>query len=258
MGVVDCKNPLWAYTARCSTLKVRVDMPMKHPTTQRIVLVLNSFEGSKAVTRALATNVFSSADTLVISGGAPRESLVRTDKCTFFRVQHNSLDNTGLIALIDRWETISAAMGAFDSFFYSHDTVEFGPQFRSLLTSYDGSTSARLLPRLSMNMGLYTMPELRRCDHVLSHRRSENLPGLAELKSLKALNVYWEDSVFACMQTTRSLTTQERCRIATDPRRVYNGSLRLTEYMADLDLTKYKANWRALNRTTPGGFVLGS
>lgn len=261
---VHCEHPLWAYTSRCDNTTVRVVQPREQVHRGRIVLVINSFEGSRAVERAVAHG-FGSEDTLVVSGGASAESLVRTEHCIHYKVVHNSIDFTGLITVVERLPNIVRAMGTFDAFFYSHDTVEFGQAFRSRVLSFDLQSSLRLLPSVSMNMGVYRMSELQQCAHVLRQWRSRDHPTQNDLRTLKAFGVYWEDGVFACMRTAHAMTSQERCVRSQLPARVYNGTaLRIAEHYLDLDLVKFKANWRAPN-ATPGAraprsssWVLGS
>ena len=115
---VHCEHPLWAYTSRCDNTTVRVVQPREQVHRGRIVLVINSFEGSRAVERAVAHG-FGSEDTLVVSGGASAESLVRTEHCIHYKVVHNSIDFTGLITVVERLPNIVRAMGTFDAFFYS-------------------------------------------------------------------------------------------------------------------------------------------
>ena len=96
-----CNSTLWRFSSRCWTLPVAVEEPPAHPPRARTIVLVNTFEGSLALSRALLHRRHGSAnDTLVVSGGADALAWSVGPGHTLLRVPHNSIDFTGLIAVV--------------------------------------------------------------------------------------------------------------------------------------------------------------
>ena len=153
-------------------------------------------------------------------------------------VEYNAIDFNGLI-----WA--SENLGENDWFLYVHDTVQFGQKACGILQGLSNATK-RMLPAISMNMGTYLVRDLQ---------RNETRAKLVELKdSQKPLAVRkkeaisTEDIIFN-MLASPAIGGNDTRYVVAGPSDVYGtGTQRITEYYANLDLYKFKANWGPLHQ----------
>jgi hypothetical protein len=187
-------------------------------------------------------------DILVVVGNSPKVNMSVCDRFYKLEVQHNSVDYTAFIALIEERELIAKHMVAPEFWFYLHDTCELGAQFIPKLSAFiptlTKNKSLTLFP--SMNLGIYRHAFFFEKPEILLSKRSSNLPKEEEVYQLKCGCVSTEDFLFKVENDT-PFTGNVKGVKGTGPRRIYNGVSRITEYYEVLDLYKYKANWNGIS-----------
>lgn len=168
-------------------------------------------------------------------GGYPTTRKIKCDlDIHLYEVEHNSIDFTGLISVLDL--NIVA-----DAWFLLHDTVVVGPNFFRKATENrpNCDTIALTNDGPSMNMGYYSWNYLQLNKHqIMSFKNTDYTSD--GLQTLKTKLIHQED-----------LFLQSRICYFNSSRRITNGPLdyygngvpRITEYYPDIDVTKIKANW---------------
>ena len=95
------------------------------------------------------------APVLFVVGGHSRVQLLSTaPRMAELHVDHDIIDFTGLIAVLQHYQLVSAQLGEFDTFFYMHDTCTVDQQFRTLLTGWRLQRTCGLMYGQSKNMGM--------------------------------------------------------------------------------------------------------
>ena len=183
---------------------------------------------------------FDDTDFIVAVGGhAGGEYVVtREGNVTTVLCPHNSIDFTGLIALLE------VPCLRRKSYFYMHDTCEAGPDFLTNVVPevypYDTASFAFH----SMNMGVYSWKALDRHRDLITSFRNEDLsPGAA--KRAKKRCVLEEDAVFRANKALGLHVFVDRADPGYETvRDVYGtGVKRVTNWCPIVDLYKHKANW---------------
>ena len=118
-------------------------------------------------------NEFSCYDVIVMIGGyynnkcyETYHSIEKINNITYIRCNHNSIDFTGLITLLELYNK-----NENDHYFYLHDTCKIGNNFYKKLASIDltNVSSIKLNKWFSMNMGIYSQKIINRFkDFLLS------------------------------------------------------------------------------------------
>lgn len=153
---------------------------------------------------------------------------------------HNSIDFTGLIALVDLEKDPRVR---HDSYFYIHDTTRIGPHFMDRVYNIPPKTSTASFMWPSMNMGLYAHKTLVKFKDTLENFRNEvNTTHSAQVFKNKC--VVFEDCIFRA-------NIEEHVWLSTAPPEIQggatdyygNGVRRIVEYYPTMDLYKIKANW---------------
>ena len=187
-------------------------------------------------------------DILVVVGNSDKVAFTVCDRFCKLEVQHNSVDYTAFIALIEENTLISKHITIPEFWFYLHDTCELGkefiPKLSSFIPSFTKNKSVTLFP--SMNLGLYKHDFFFKDPQILLSKRSSNNPPEEEVYQLKIGCVATEDFLFK-IENDIPFTGNVKGVKGTGPRRIYNGVSRITEYYEVLDLYKYKANWNGIS-----------
>jgi hypothetical protein len=104
---------------------------------------------------SLKQNDIHDCDVIVVIGGHYNLDTyeINTDKnITYIRANHNSIDFTGLITLLELYSN------THEHYVYLHDTCKIGKNFYNKLKSIDltNVSSIKINKRFSMNMGIYS------------------------------------------------------------------------------------------------------
>jgi hypothetical protein len=123
-------------------------------------------------------NEFSCYDVIVMIGGyynnkcyETYHSIEQIDNITYIRCNHNSIDFTGLITLLELYNK-----NENDHYFYLHDTCKIGNNFYKKLASIDltNVSSIKLNKWFSMNMGIYSQKIINKFkDFLLSKKNTD-------------------------------------------------------------------------------------
>lgn len=223
--------------------------------TDHVYVLINSHNKSKVALEWLLRSVYSKTNDsnlriLIVVGGAPNttiyEETERNESCPrVYRcyVKHNSIDFTGMLALIEYQEEINKLMGEMpDRWFYMHDTCELEDYKRFANRFKETTKTTRLLTtQPSMNMGIYTHKDILKSKKLIMEHRSTNNPTVEEIHELKQRGVVDEDAVFKALQIGESMSGVD----TLNERFSYPGSTvkRIIEVYRDVGLKKYKANF---------------
>jgi hypothetical protein len=159
---------------------------------------------------------------------------------TIFGVNHNSIDYTGLISLVE-------LNLKNDYWFYLHDTCYVGLEFYSKIKNFKYPQifeSIRLTDGPCMGIGLYKWSLIeRKQETILSKKNSDN--SLAAALEWKKRGVFWEGEI---MNGSPYYYCHDKRVDRPQDREEYNNiygtnTRRVVEYFKDLDLYKVKANW---------------
>lgn len=187
-------------------------------------------------------------DILVVVGNSDKIAFTVCDRFCKLEVQHNSLDYTAFIALLEEESLIQSNFVIPEFWFYLHDTCELGKEFIPKLSSFIPTLtinkSLTLFP--SMNLGVYRHHFFLQDRQILLSKRSSNNPPEEEVYQLKCDCVATEDFLFKIENDT-PFTGNSKGMEGTRPRKIYKGVSRITEYYEVLDLYKYKANWNGIS-----------
>ena len=117
-------------------------------------IVINSHKNSIASAHLLESLKNSIYEIIVVIGGYYNLNdyeVTTTGNITYIRCNHNSIDFTGLIALVELYDKD-------DYYFYLHDTCKVGKNFIDKLKSIDltNVSSIRIKKSFSMNIGIYS------------------------------------------------------------------------------------------------------
>ena len=156
-------------------------------------------------------------------------------------VEHNSIDFTAVIALLENEEELKAKFDLPKMWFYIHDTCEIVDSklfLECLNKEYTQSYSLCKPP--SMNIGIFLHNDFLEHKEELLKFKSSTSPSIQEINHLKQLGVIKEDFI-AKKKNLSFLDT----RITKSEYFYYPGSSvkRIQEYYKNVGLVKYKANW---------------
>jgi len=180
---------------------------------------------------------FDFCDILVVIGGhyeLDTYQINKEDGITYIHANHNSIDYTGLIALVELYGDTD------DHYVYLHDTCTIGSQFQTKLQSIDltNVSTLKINKDFSMNMGIYSQQILREFhDFLLSKKNTR------EEDCMKFKVNGQEDYIFQGDKNNKVLDNYSGF-IFTGPTDYYaTGTMRIVEYYPNLDIYKIKANW---------------
>jgi hypothetical protein len=171
---------------------------------------------------------------IAVVGGYDTFSIGTRGPFTLVQVPHNSIDFTGLLAVLDTPEL------HHESYFYMHDTTRAGPRFVQRVMDLPDTTQSASFRFPSMNIGLYSHTLLEDSKNLLETFRNTNE---SRAQDAKRRCVEMEDCIFRSNATHQFLSTGPPL-VQGEPRDYYgSGVPRRVEYYPSMDLYKIKANW---------------
>ena len=177
---------------------------------------------------------------IIVIGGyyeLPEYEITKQDNITYIKANHNSIDFTGLIALVELYSQ------EFDQhYLYLHDTSKVGPEFFRKLQdiNLENISSLSLTSFPSMNIGIYSQKIINNNrDNLLSKKNKDK----DAVYKFKEIAISTEDMVFKNDPTTGIIANHQN-RETTGPTDYYGtGTMRIVEYYSNLDLYKIKSCW---------------
>jgi len=186
---------------------------------------------------------FNEYEIIIIIGGYYKNNdyeIKKVDNLTYIYCNHNSIDFTGLIALLDLYHD------AKDHYFYLHDSCKIGSRFYEKLKKIDTNnvSSIKINKNFSMNIGIYSQEIINNFyDFLLSKKNID------ESKCMDFKINSNEDHIFKNDPNNLLLENYNNW-IYYGPVDYYKtGTMRIVEYYPNLDLYKIKANWGQGNWT---------
>lgn len=213
-------------------------------------IVINSYiKNTVALNHLLESmkkqNEFKLYDIIVMIGGyynnkcyEIHNNLEKEDNITYIRCNHNSIDFTGLIALLDLYNN-----NEDEHYFYLHDTCKIGDNFYKKIQSIDltNVSSIKINKWFSMNMGFYSQKIINSSKDFLLSKKNIDENRSMEFKSIN----FQEDYIFNNDANNILLDNYDGPQCSGEQFDYYNtGTMRIVEYYANIDLYKIKANWR--------------
>lgn len=163
------------------------------------------------------------------------------ENITYILANHNSIDFTGLIALLELYNNIN------EYYVYLHDTCRIGKDFYNKIKSVDltNVTSIRINTRPSMNIGIYSQIIINNFEKFLLSTKNTNEDECMKYK-LNCIDnedyIFKNDKNNIILENYNSLYHYHK--YTTGPSDYYKtGTMRIVEYYPNLDLYKIKANW---------------
>lgn len=170
-----------------------------------------------------------------IGGSDETGSYVSKEGVNCVKVNHNSIDYTALIGVLDL--NLKA-----DYWFLLHDTCKAGPNFYKIIKEYDYNNiqAVALRYRVSMNIGAYSWDYLQTIKNELLNFKNTDLSE-ESIQKWKAIGVENEDKFLSEYMHFSHYDSSDR--MFSSPIDYYNtGTKRIIEYYPNADLYKIKAN----------------
>jgi hypothetical protein len=184
-------------------------------------------------------------DVIVVIGGYYNNktyeiyrSLEKEDNITYIRCNHNSIDFTGLITLLELYSKKEN-----EYYFYMHDTCKVGDNFYKKLCAIDltNVSTVKINKWFSMNMGIYTQKIINQSKEFLLSKKNTDEHRSMEFKCIN----FQEDHIFNNDPNNILLDNYDGPHCTGEEVDYYNtGTMRIVEYYPNIDLHKIKANWR--------------
>jgi hypothetical protein len=211
-------------------------------------IVINSHSKSNIALQhlleSLRENDINYCSIIVVIGGYYSLSdyeITKDENITYIRANHNSIDFTGLITLLELYNNTN------EYYLYLHDTCKIGKNFYNKLKSIDLTdvSSIKINKLFSMNIGIYSQNIINDFkDFLLSKKNTDE----NKCMQYKCIN-YNEDYIFNNDPNNKILDNYDGWNY-TGPTDYYNtGTMRIVEYYPNLDLYKIKANYGTSNWT---------
>jgi hypothetical protein len=214
-------------------------------SNKKITIVINSHKNNTFALNKLLDSLkkckeYNDYNIIVFIGGyyenANYKSKAISNNITFVYCNHNSIDFTGLISIME----FLAKKDEY--YFYLHDTTVVGPQFLQKIGDIDitNEDTLRLRPSASMNIGIYSNNIIHQCSHILKKLKNTDD---SKTQYYKKKGVEDEDIIFKNDKNAKLIYNKDNLVNVSEPYDYYNnGVLRIVEYY-DIDLYKIKANW---------------
>jgi hypothetical protein len=161
--------------------------------------------------------------------------ITENENITYIRANHNSIDFTGLITLLELYNDTN------EYYVYLHDTCKVGNNFYNKIKSIDltNVSSIKIHKFYSMNIGIYSQAIINEFKDFLLSKKNTNENECMRFKSID----FNEDYIFKNDKNNIVLDDYDDYNY-TGPTDYYNtGTMRRLEYYPNLDLYKIKANW---------------
>ncbi len=185
---------------------------------------------------SLRENDINSFPIIIVIGGyyhLDNYEIIEEDNITYIHANHNSIDYTGLITLLELYNDLN------EYYLYLHDTCRIGKDFYNKIKSIDLTdiSSIKINKKFSMNIGIYSQAIINQFkDFLLSCKNTD------ENKCMQ-FKMIPEDHIFNNDINNKVLDDYDDWNY-TGPIDYYNtGTMRIVEYYPNLDLYKIKANW---------------
>jgi hypothetical protein len=178
----------------------------------------------------------------------------KVDNLTYIKCNHNSIDFTGLITLMELYNSnsnvdnndnndnnINIDIDINEHYFYMHDTCKVGPNFFKKLESIDltNVSTIKINRWCSMNIGIYSQRIINQFKDFLLSKKNTDESRVLEFKSVN----HQEDFIFYNDPNNTTLDNYWS-RDHSEPVDYYKtGTMRVVEYYPNIDLYKIKANW---------------
>lgn len=199
---------------------------------------INSHIALDHILKSFKENDINYCDVIVVIGGyynLYNYEVVTIENITYIHANHNSIDYTGLITLLELFND-----NINEYYLYLHDTCKIGKQFYNKLKSIDltNVSSIKINKSFSMNIGIYSQNIINNFkDFLLSKKNTD------ETKRMDFKLASNEDYIFNNDKNNIVLDNYDGWNF-TGPTDYYNtGTMRIVEYYPNLDLYKIKANW---------------
>lgn len=187
------------------------------------LLLVNSNLRSPYVAGFLATRPPHQQTLIVFGGHDETEFIPMGGDFAALYVDHDSIDFTALIGLVEHLTAVQRAFGRFDRVFYVHDTVRIHNAwaFARALRRYDLCLTCSLQMGQSMNLGIYALDDLRRNAGFMNHTlRGRSHPTRKERLQQKTRGKRgWEGVLFSKMGAWSQFATCG-CELSRGPDRV--------------------------------------
>ena len=207
-------------------------------------IVINSHAKSNIALQHLLeslkeNDIINYLDVIVVIGGyynLNNYEIFQHDNITYIHANHNSIDFTGLITLMELYNN-----DINEHYVYLHDTCKIGKNFYNKIKSIDltNVSSIKINKHFSMNIGIYSQKIINEFKEFLLSKKNNNEN---ECMNFKSVN-FNEDYIFNNDANNKLLDNYDGWNY-TGPTDYYNtGTMRIVEYYPNLDLYKIKANW---------------
>jgi hypothetical protein len=173
-------------------------------------------------------------DVIAVVGGYEEYVVRKRGTYTILHAPHNSIDFTGLVAILD------LDLVQYASYMYIHDTTRAGPRFVQCVLDLPPDIKSASFRFPSMNMGLYSRSVVYESKDLIESFRNTDDTAVSRCKSRC---VEMEDCVFKAHIKDHMFLSSSLPVVQGHPTPYYGGSSRLVEYYPDMDLYKIKANW---------------
>jgi hypothetical protein len=214
-------------------------------------IVINSHNKSKIALNHILESMKELADFynynyIIVIGGYYDNNgynIKQIDNITYIECNHNSIDFTGLIALLELYND-----NIDDYYLYLHDTCKVGKNFYKKIQSINltNISSIKINKRNSMNMGIYSQQIINNFKDFLLTKKNTNENECMKFKSID----FNEDYIFNNDKSNVLLDKYYGRGFISGPSDYYGtGTIRIVEYYPNLDLYKIKANWGQGNWT---------
>jgi hypothetical protein len=180
---------------------------------------------------------FNEYEIIIIIGGYYKNNnyeIKKVDNLTYIYCNHNSIDFTGLIALLELYSQSN------EHYLYLHDSCKIGSRFYEKLNTIETNnvSSIKINKNFSMNMGIYSQEIINKFNDFLLSKKNTD-----ELKCMDFKINSNEDHIFKNDPNNLLLENYNNW-IYYGPVDYYKtGTMRIVEYYPNLDLYKIKANW---------------
>ena len=205
-------------------------------------IVINSHSKSNIALQhlldSLKENDINYCEIIVVIGGyynLNNYEITKDKNITYIYANHNSIDFTGLIALLELYNNTD------EYYVYLHDTCKIGKNFYDKIKSIDltNVSSIKINKKFSMNIGIYSQKIINEFKNFLLSKKNLNENNCMLCKSVN----FNEDYIFNNDTNNKLLDNYDDWN-HTGPTDYYNtGTMRIVEYYPNLDLYKIKANW---------------
>lgn len=212
-------------------------------------IVINSHAKSNLallyLLESLKENDIKYCDIIIIIGGyynLNNYEITNDENITYIRANHNSIDFTGLITLLELYNNTN------EYYLYLHDTCIIGKNFYNKIKSIDLSnvSSIKINKHFSMNIGIYSTKIINEFKEFLLSNKNTDENKCLECKEKCCI---FEDYIFKNDPNNKLLDNYDGHNYI-GPTDYYNtGTMRIVEYYSNLDLYKIKANYGQGNYT---------